>query len=205
MTILSIKDNPAIFAPYGQLLPGDFSAIVAGLTAWTLIPPEGNVYQRDEPRFHTLAEVNGIQEEVFGLLRMQAGYCNGHNQQLNALENHASPEVDVAGDDQVLFLARENDVENGMIVSQKVQAFLLKKGEAVLLSPYTFHFSPCAVTKDGFRTAILLPWGTNEPLEKKSKDPRLWMKNKWLYAHPDSPQAARGAYVGISGENLRLP
>ena len=32
----------------------------------------------------------------------------------------------------------------------------------------------------------------------------LWMQNKWLLCHPDSPQAQKGAFVGIRGENLRL-
>lgn len=30
------------------------------------------------------------------------------------------------------------------------------------------------------------------------------MKNKWMICHPDSPQAAKGAYVGITGVNLTL-
>ena len=32
----------------------------------------------------------------------------------------------------------------------------------------------------------------------------LWMTNKWMVCHPDSPQAAKGAHVGIRGENLQL-
>jgi len=32
----------------------------------------------------------------------------------------------------------------------------------------------------------------------------LWAKNKWLLAHPDSPEAQEGAYVGLNGENLQL-
>ncbi len=32
----------------------------------------------------------------------------------------------------------------------------------------------------------------------------LWARNKWLLAHPDFPEAAAGAFVGLTGENLRL-
>ena len=32
----------------------------------------------------------------------------------------------------------------------------------------------------------------------------LWARNKWLLAHPDSSEAAAGAFVGLTGENLRL-
>ena len=30
------------------------------------------------------------------------------------------------------------------------------------------------------------------------------MRGKWLTCHPDSPQAAKGAFAGITGENIRL-
>ena len=31
-----------------------------------------------------------------------------------------------------------------------------------------------------------------------------WMKNKWLLAHPESPAAAKGAAVRITGKNLSV-
>jgi hypothetical protein len=51
--------------------------------------------------------------------------------------------------------------------------------------------------------------GTNGPLERvdtaaAGEDGLLWMRNKWLLCHPESPQAAKGAFVGITGENIRL-
>ena len=31
-----------------------------------------------------------------------------------------------------------------------------------------------------------------------------WGCNKWLLAHPDAPEAAQGAYVGLVGENIDI-
>ena len=45
---------------------------------------------------------------------------------------------------------------------------------------------------------------TDKPLmrDKSSEDKRLWARNKWLLAHPDSSEAKQGAYIGLSGENI---
>ena len=39
---------------------------------------------------------------------------------------------------------------------------------------------------------------------KEGEEKMLWMRNKWLTCHSDSPQQKNGAYVGICGENLTL-
>ena len=55
---------------------------------------------------------------------------------------------------------------------------------------------------------IALPRGTNEarpiltPLN--AEDDRLWAKNKWLLAHPDSGEAGQGAWVGLTCENIDI-
>ena len=36
------------------------------------------------------------------------------------------------------------------------------------------------------------------------EDDRLWAKNKWLLAHPDSGEAGQGAWVGLTGENIDI-
>ena len=60
----------------------------------------------------------------------------------------------------------------------------------------------------GFRVAVVLPKGTNtekpEILPTDPEDRLLWARNKWLLAHPESAEAAHGAYVGLTGENLDI-
>lgn len=189
---------------YGYFLDIDTTDIVSYLHEKAMFPKENNLYVRDEDAFHDVAGVSKIQEQVFGLGDMEAGYCNGYNHLLNCMEYHACPEVDVAGDDLILLLALPKDIENGYLDSKKVKAFFLKRGQALVLYPYTLHFSPCRIKKDGFRCGIFLSDKTNIDLLNKPEDPRLWKVNKWLLAHPDTKQAKAGAYIGIKGENIDI-
>ncbi len=202
MEIRSVSDKE--FQKYGKVLSLDTSQIVTYLQKEAEMPSEKNIYVRDDMLMHSLTGIKEIQEEVYGNGPMEVGYCNGYNSLLNCLEYHACPEVDIAGDDLVLLLATQEDVHYGKINSKDIKAFLLKKGEAVLLYPYIFHFSPCKLSLKGFHCAILLSDGTNKDLETKPKDPKLWKENKWLFCHKDSAQAKIGAYIGIEGENLSI-
>ncbi len=203
MRIIDITDRE--FRPYGETLSIDTSDILFYLQNKAIMPEEGNIYVRDDASMHDLKGITEIKERVYGYGDIEVGYCNGFNSYLNALEYHSCPEVDIAADDQVLLLALQDDVVDGVVDSDKVKAFRLKKGQAVILYPYVFHFSPCKLSAAGFRTAIILSERTNEELEKEQKKGSLWMKNKWLFAHKESPQAKKGAYIGISGENLLVP
>ena len=40
--------------------------------------------------------------------------------------------------------------------------------------------------------------------EGNDEDKLLWARNKWLIAHPESSEAASGAYVGLTGKNLDI-
>ena len=57
---------------------------------------------------------------------------------------------------------------------------------------------------------MILPRGTNTPLEKKPEtaDPEsrlLLQTNKWVIAHPErEPLIRQGAFPGLLGENKQL-
>lgn len=202
MKILSVTDP--LFKEYGSVLDIDSSEIVAYLKNKAKMPEENNIYVRDDSSMHSLKGIEEIKESVYGLGDIEVGYCNGYNSLLNCMEYHACPEVDIGADDLVLLLARKEDIHDGILNSKDVKAFSLKKGEAVILAPYTLHFSPCKLSKDGFRCAIILSDKTNMDLESTPKDKTLWKVNKWLLAHKDSKQASLGAYVGVVGDNLKV-
>ena len=185
------------FRKYGYVLEGDFSDIVNFLKKKAPMPEEKTLYEREDNYMHDLEGTKRIKEEVFGLLDMESGYCNGYNSRLNCLEYHASCEVNVAMNDLVLLLATPNDIKDGFINSKDVKVFKIKKGQAIVLHPYILYFAACQVTSKGFKCAVFLPDGTNRDLEVKPKDKRLWKENKWLYAHQDTIQAKNGAYIGI--------
>lgn len=202
MKILSVTDP--LFKEYGSVLDIDSSEIVAYLKNKAKTPEENNIYVRDDSSMHSLKSIEEIKESVYGLGDIEVGYCNGYNSLLNCMEYHACPEVDIAANDLVLLLARKEDIHDGILDSKDVKAFLLKENQAVILNPYTLHFSPCKLSEDGFRCAIILSDKTNMDLESVPKGKTLWKVNKWLLAHKDSKQASLGAYIGIVGENLKV-
>lgn len=202
MKIQNVSDEE--FLKYGKIIDIDTCSIVTYLKEKATMPKEKNLYVRDDLKMHDLNGISSIKQDVFGLGDIEVGYCNGYNSLLNCLEYHSCPEVDIAGDDLVLLLARVEDVKDGKIKTEDIKAFLLKEGQAVILYPYTMHFSPCKLKDSGFRSAIILSDKTNMDLIKKPLDNKLWKVNKWLFAHKDSIQASLGAYIGIEGENIKV-
>ncbi len=192
------------FSPYGEVLNLNTGAIVSYLQSKSQMPKEGNLYVRKDEEMASLEGISEIRERVYGLGDIEVGYCNGFNSLLNCMEYHSCPEVDVAGDDLVLLLGLQSDIKEGVLNSKDLKAFILRKGEAAILKPYTLHFSPCKLSEKGFRCAIILSDKTNMDLETQPEDKKLWKVNKWLLAHKESKQAAMGAYVGIVGENIAV-
>ena len=45
---------------------------------------------------------------------------------------------------------------------------------------------------------------TDKPVmrNKTTEDKWLWVRNKWLLAHPDSGEAKLGAHIGLASENI---
>ena len=140
---------------------------------------------------------------------IEIGYCNGTNTKLNCFEYHRDSEIDIAADDAILLVARQQDIVDGKIDSSRTEAFLCPKGTGVELYATTLHYAPCSAKKgEGFRVVIVLPKGTNEDAPEitvaNDNDKYLWARNKWLIAHPDSAEAADGAQVGITGDNIDI-
>ena len=140
---------------------------------------------------------------------LQIGYCNGRNSKLNAYEYHKGSEIDVAVTPLVLLLAPRQAIREGKLDTAETKAFYLPAGVAVELYATTLHYSPCKVSDEGFKCLVVLPKGTNLPMEaappvRDGEDRWLRVANKWLLAHPESPAAAKGAYVGLTGENLEI-
>lgn len=103
-----------------------------------------------------------MQNRAYGGMPIQLGYCNGSNHLLNCLEYHRDSEVDIAADDVILLLGKQDEIENGVYSTDKVAAFLLPAGMGVELYATTLHYAPCnGPEEEGFRVVIVLPRGTN--------------------------------------------
>ena len=207
LELCSVTD--AAFAPYGRLLPLGDAAPLAAALAKTPIPESGNRYVASEPALEALAAAKTARRLAFGDMPVQAGYCNGRGYTLNALEYHRCSEVNFTTTGLVLLLALQENIRGRALSSADVKGFYLPPDTAVEIWPRVLHFAPCRVRESGFNCLVILERGTNSPLERvdsaaPGEEGLLWMRNKWLLCHPDSPQAANGAFVGIRGENLTL-
>lgn len=193
------------FVTYGAVLESlDCAGFVEALRRETELPLDSVVYVPSEPALESQAVFEKLRDGVFGGMPIQIGYCNGSNMKLNCLEYHRGSEVIISADDIVLLLAGLQKIDNGWLDTCEVEAFLVPAGKAVLLYETSLHYAPCnGPGKQGFRTAIVLPLGTNTARPDVA-DPLLRAKNKWLLAHPEAPEAADGAYVGLRGENITL-
>lgn len=197
------------FRPYGKPVEGyDLSDLLAALRR-TPCPQEGVIYQPSLQTLEQLPAAGELQQRFYGGMPIQLGCCNGCNGTLNCLEYHRDSELNLFAADAVLLVAKVWQIEGGKLDTGCVKAFLAPAGAAVELYATTLHYAPCSPKPGGrFQVAIVLPRGTNT--EKPPVDPRsaedalLWAKNKWLLAHPDAPEAAEGAYVGLQGENISL-
>lgn len=206
--IQSVLDKA--FAPYGKVLEGyDFAPMLSTLREVSEKPADSVIYVPSEKALESLDIYKELEQNLYGAMPIQIGYCNGNNRLLNCLEYHRGSEINVAADDVILLLAKLADVSDGKISTQKVEAFLLPRGQAILLYETSLHYAPCtSPDNEGFRVVIILPKGTNMEKTaisvKNTEDKLLWGANKWLIAHPDSPEAKQGAWVGLEGENIRV-
>lgn len=196
------------FARYGRVLQADTAELAAALAA-AEIPAEGNCYRASVPELEAVTLMDMLRRVSFGQMPIQAGYCNGNGFKLNAMEYHKCSEVNFSTTGLVLLLALPEQLDDGKLNSADVVGFYLPAGVLVEIFPLVLHFAPCRITQEGFRCLVVLEKGTNEALDSvdtaaPGEEKLLWMRNKWMTCHPDSPQREKGAFVGISGENLAL-
>lgn len=207
LDIKGIEDGA--FSRYGKIIQGyDFSEAF-DIMKHKPIPDSGNIYEALDEEMMNTALCKQLRDGFYGKAAIQIGYCNGNSDQLNALEYHKCSEIDAAVTDLVLILGDIRDMKDNILESSCTELFYVPAGTAVELYGTTLHFAPCKVTEKGFKSIIVLAQGTNLPLEHvpaplQSEDKLLWMQNKWLIAHPDSVPASKGAFKGITGDNIRV-
>ena len=208
MNIFSVFD--AEFKPYGKVITGMEETVAEILKALESTPlPEGVGYVPTDPDLQELPAATEVSENLFGGMPAQLGWCNGHNTKLNCLEYHRDSEFNLGTEDFILLLAHQDEIADGVLDTAKVKAFRAPAGTLVECYATTLHYAPCHCdASKGFRVLVALPWLTNtdkpDIQELSPEDKLLWARNKWLLAHPESSEAAQGAYVGLVGENIDI-
>jgi len=209
--ILSVRSSR--FEQYGQILEGlDVQDLLEKAEEITPMPDEGNLYVPSLKELETFGCTDAL-ASYYGHQSIQVGFCNGRNQCMNGLEYHKSPEIIMAVTECVLFLCPFDHLQDFESVRTiDAELFYLPKGSVVLIKANVLHLAPCMVNQKGFKTIIVLPKDTNEPLDPEEIEKRdsslekedrlLFKKNKWLLAHPERMQmVSQNVHVGLIGEN----
>ncbi len=207
MKIESVYDSS--FKAYGQILTGYNTAALLTSMAAVPLPEDGVAYEPSIAALEANAVFGQLQNNAYGGMPVEIGMCWGRNTRLNCLEYHRDSELNIGADDFILLLAKQDEIVDGRLDTEKVRAFRAPAGAVVEVYATTLHYAPCHVDAGtGFRVAIVLPKGTNEAkpdiVPAGEEDRRLWARNKWLLAHPESSEAAQGAWVGLTGRNIDL-
>ncbi len=198
------------FKAYGQVVTGLDETVKELLEALATTPcTEAVEYVPYDDCLQELPAMIEVSEHCFGGMPVQLGWCNGHNTTLNCLEYHRDSEFNLGTEDFILLLARQDEIEDGILDTAKVKAFKVPAGVLVEVFATTLHYAPChADAQKGFRVMVALPWLTNTDrpsMENKTpEDEIMTARNKWLLAHPDSSEAKGGAKIGLKGENIDI-
>lgn len=208
--IYSVNDEK--FRSYGRVLEGyDFSALIDYMESETPVPENGNVYVPSVEEMEKLPVKAEVEKTLYGEMPVQIGYCNGRNTTFNGFEYHKAPEINIAVTDFMLVLGHSYDIaDDNTYRTEQAEVFFVPKGTAIEMFGTTLHLSPLRVCDGGFKDVVILPKGTNTPLdEKRVNDDResklLLLKNKWVVAHPErEPLIKQGAFPGVIGENKEL-
>ena len=208
MKIYSVFDPE--FKPYGQVVDGMEETVQEILDVLKDAPQGAGVdYVPEYEPLQELPAMVEISEHCYGGMPVQLGWCNGHNTRLNCLEYHRDSEFNLGTENFILLLAKQDEIVDGVLDTSRVKAFKAPAGVLVEVYATTLHYAPCHCdASKGFRVLVALPQRTNtdKPAisNKSSEDKRLWARNKWLLAHPDSSEAKQGAYIGLAGENIDI-
>lgn len=195
------------FRKYGRVVEGiDFTDLVEAIKKETPLP-EGVAYEPSIPALEATQAAKDLQRRTYGELPIEVGYCNGHNYKLNAVEYHRSSEINVAATDAVLIVGMQQDITDDFTYeTAKMEAFLVEAGTAVEIYATTLHYAPCSADENGFQVGIVLPAGTNYPLQEKHEgweDALITAQNKWLIGHAEGGLDS-GAHIGLVGKNLDI-
>lgn len=204
MKILNVNDSA--FRKYGKILKNYIYDEILDVMEKVECPREV-IYNPSVKELENTSEIKVLSNEIYGGMPIQIGYCNGHNNKLNAVEYHRDSEVNIAATDLILLLGYQPDITDDFTYdNSKIEAFFVPKGTAIEVYATTLHYAPCGVDGNGFKCVVVLPKGTNTDIDfsipKEGENMLLMARNKWLIAHEDAN--IENAVNGIQGINITL-
>ena len=135
--------NEKSFKKYGKILTGYHVDGILAEMEHTPLTREV-VYVPSVEEMEALPDAEEMKNRGFGGLPIQIGYCNGDNRKLNGLEYHRSSEINIAVNNLVLLLGREQDIEaDDTYDTSRVEAFFVPAGTVIEVYATTLHYAPC--------------------------------------------------------------
>ena len=85
------------FVAYGRVVDGyDYTELLDTLEKVSPCPTDAVVYVPGDDTLEELAVKTVLQDNCYGGMPIQIGYCNGTNTKLNCLEFHRNSEINIA-------------------------------------------------------------------------------------------------------------
>ena len=100
--------------------------------------PEGVGYVPEEEAMQELPAATEVSEYLYGGMPVQMGWCNGHNTKLNCLEYHRDSEFNLGTSDFILLLAKQDEIENGVLDTAKVKTIITDCEEIIVAAAKDF-------------------------------------------------------------------
>ena len=104
--------------------------------------PESVGYVPEEEAMQELPAAQEVSDYLYGGMPVQMGWCNGHNTKLNCLEYHRDSEFNLGTSDFILLLAKQDEIEIGVLDTAKVKAFRAPAGTMVEVYGTSLHYAP---------------------------------------------------------------
>ena len=206
MKVYKVTDKE--FSEFGRVLDEyDFTEFVAALEKCEA-PADSVKYVASIKELEELKIFDEFKTRGFAGLPIQIGCTSGYCTVMNALEYRKASEFDIATVDTILILGKRTDIKEGKYDTSLCKAFLLPRGMGVEVYATSLHYAPMSVDGVPYQVSVVLPKGTN--LEKPDFVPTCTEEemccgaNKWLLAHPDSPEARSGRFIGLVGKNYTI-
>lgn len=198
-TIKSITDEA--FRTYGKVIDNNIDEAIEFCIDFVQAAKQDNFYLPSVLEVEQLSSIIELSHRVYGYLEIIAGIVAGDNVELSGIEYHQGSETIIAVTDYILVVGHIWDMQYDTYNSSKCELFYVPKGTIVECYSATLHYTPIAVSKEGFITICLLLKGTGDILEKRKNI--LKKKNKWFIAHQDNlEKIASGDYPGLLGRKI---
>ncbi len=161
------------FRTYGEILKLDVQKAIDYVNSHTY----GNGYLASVSELEALPCIQTLSQHVYGYLKTIAGVVTGTNDVLNGIEYHQCSEVIIAVKDYILAVGHRYDMQGNDYDISKCELFYVPQGTVVECYATTLHYTPIAVSKNGFQTICLLLEGTGDEVARNGI---LKKKNKCL-------------------------